>query len=71
MWKTAKSLRWDIARLGQAGKDCHLLQPGDIPVIKSDRGGQVTYHGPGQLIAYLLINLRRRELGVKLRYQVN
>lgn len=54
-----------VFTLGQAGKDCHLLQPGDIPVIKSDRGGQVTYHGPGQLIAYLLINLRRRELGVK------
>ena len=51
--------------LGQAGKTQHLLAPGDIPVIKSDRGGQVTYHGPGQLIAYLMINLRHRGLGVR------
>lgn len=50
---------------GQAGKAEHLLSSGDIPVIKSDRGGQITYHGPGQLIAYLLIDLRRRNLGVK------
>lgn len=54
-----------VFTLGQAGKICHLLDPGDIPVIKCDRGGQVTYHGPGQLIAYLLINLRRRGLGIK------
>jgi len=54
-----------VFTLGQAGKTEHLLAPGDIPVIKSDRGGQVTYHGPGQLIAYLMINLRRRDLGVR------
>lgn len=54
-----------VFTLGQAGKTEHLLAPGDIPVIKSDRGGQVTYHGPGQLIAYLMINLRRRRLGVR------
>jgi len=54
-----------VFTLGQAGKAEHLLAPGDIPVIKSDRGGQVTYHGPGQLIAYLMINLRRRGLGVR------
>jgi len=50
---------------GQAGRAEHLLSPGDIPVVQSDRGGQVTYHGPGQLIAYLLIDLRRRGLGVR------
>jgi lipoyl(octanoyl) transferase len=50
---------------GQAGKAEHLLAPGDIPVIQVDRGGQVTYHGPGQLVAYLLIDLRRRQLGVR------
>lgn len=50
---------------GQAGKAEHLLFAGDIPVVKSDRGGQITYHGPGQLIAYLLIDLRRRQLGVR------
>lgn len=50
---------------GQAGKQEHLLNPGDIPVIKVDRGGQVTYHGPGQLVAYLLINVRRRKLGIR------
>ncbi len=48
---------------GQAGKDEHLLDPGDIPVIRVDRGGQVTYHGPGQLVAYLLLDIRRRPLG--------
>lgn len=50
---------------GQAGKEEHLLATGDIPVIKADRGGQVTYHGPGQLVCYLLIDLRRRKLGVR------
>lgn len=54
-----------VFTLGQAGKTCHLLNPGDIPVIKTDRGGQVTYHGPGQLIVYLLIDLRNRGLGIK------
>ncbi len=50
---------------GQSGKAEHLLAPGDIPVIPVDRGGQVTYHGPGQLVAYLLIDLKRRKLGVR------
>ncbi|QEW07819.1 lipoyl(octanoyl) transferase LipB [Nitrincola iocasae] len=50
---------------GQAGKAEHLLNPGPIPVVKTDRGGQVTYHGPGQLIAYLLLDLRRKKLGVR------
>lgn len=50
---------------GQAGKDEHLLQPGAIPVIQSDRGGQVTFHGPGQQVMYVLLDLRRRRLGVR------
>jgi lipoyl(octanoyl) transferase len=54
-----------VFTLGLNGKPEHILDPGDIPVVKCDRGGQVTYHGPGQLIAYLLLDLRRHELGVK------
>jgi lipoyl(octanoyl) transferase len=54
-----------VFTLGQAGKSEHLLDPGNIPVIKTDRGGQVTYHGPGQLIAYLLLDLRRAHMGVR------
>ena len=50
---------------GQAGKAEHLLMPGDIEVVKVDRGGQVTYHGPGQQVIYFMINLRRRKLGVR------
>ena len=50
---------------GQAGKAEHLLAPGDIPVVQVDRGGQVTYHGPGQLAAYLMLDLRRLGLGVR------
>lgn len=50
---------------GQAGKAEHLLTPGDIPVVQSDRGGQVTFHGPGQQVMYLLLNLKRRKLGVR------
>ncbi|MCP4283194.1 MAG: lipoyl(octanoyl) transferase LipB [Gammaproteobacteria bacterium] len=50
---------------GQAGKPEHLINPGSIPVIQVDRGGQVTYHGPGQLIGYLLLDLRRRKLGIR------
>jgi lipoyl(octanoyl) transferase len=50
---------------GQAGKAEHLLAPGDIPVLQVDRGGQVTYHGPGQLVAYLMLDLRRLGLGVR------
>lgn len=48
---------------GLAGRDEHLLAPGDIPVQRTERGGQVTYHGPGQVLLYLLINLHRRGLG--------
>lgn len=50
---------------GQAGKPEHLLAPGNIPVVQTDRGGQVTYHGPGQLVAYLMLDLRRAKLGVR------
>lgn len=50
---------------GQAGKAEHLLMTGDIPVVQSDRGGQVTYHGPGQLVAYLLIDIKRLGMGVR------
>ena len=50
---------------GQAGKAEHLLAPGDIPVVQVDRGGQVTYHGPGQCVVYLLVNMRRLGLGVR------
>ena len=50
---------------GQAGKAEHLLFPGDIPVVQVDRGGQVTYHGPGQLVAYLLLDVRRSGIGVR------
>ncbi|MDO8909581.1 MAG: lipoyl(octanoyl) transferase LipB [Pseudohongiella sp.] len=50
---------------GQAGKAEHVLAPGDIPVVQIDRGGQVTYHGPGQLVVYLLIDVRRAGIGVR------
>lgn len=50
---------------GQAGKPEHVLNPGAIPIVQIDRGGQVTYHGPGQLVAYLLLDLKRRKLGVR------
>jgi lipoyl(octanoyl) transferase len=50
---------------GQAGKAEHLLVPGDIEVVKVDRGGQVTYHGPGQQVVYVMINLRRKKIGVR------
>ncbi|MBT3832893.1 MAG: lipoyl(octanoyl) transferase LipB [Gammaproteobacteria bacterium] len=54
-----------VYTLGQAGKVEHLLRPGDIPIVHSDRGGQVTYHGPGQLVCYLLLDIRRLQLGVR------
>jgi lipoyl(octanoyl) transferase len=54
-----------VFTLGMAGRREHLLAPGDIPVVTSDRGGQVTYHGPGQLVVYTLIDLRRAGLGVR------
>jgi lipoyl(octanoyl) transferase len=50
---------------GLAGKPEHILDPGSIPVVKIDRGGQVTYHGPGQLVVYLLLNMRNKPFGVK------
>jgi lipoyl(octanoyl) transferase len=50
---------------GQAGKDEHVLAAGDIPVVQADRGGQVTYHAPGQWVLYLLVDLRRHALGVR------
>lgn len=50
---------------GQAGKAEHVLNAGDIPIVQSDRGGQVTYHGPGQVVLYMLIDLRRKGLGVR------
>ena len=50
---------------GIAGKPEHLLYPNDIPVIRTDRGGQITFHGPGQLVAYLLLDLRRLQLNVR------
>jgi len=50
---------------GQAGKPEHVLNPADIPVVQTDRGGQVTYYGPGQLVVYPLIDLRRAKIGIK------
>lgn len=50
---------------GQAGKPEHILNPQSIPIVQSDRGGQVTYHGPGQLVAYVLMDISRRNLGVR------
>ncbi len=50
---------------GQAGRAEHLLDPGEIPVVQADRGGQVTYHGPGQWVVYLLLDLKRRRMGVR------
>jgi lipoyl(octanoyl) transferase len=54
-----------VYTLGQAGRPEHLLRDNGIPVVRADRGGQVTYHGPGQVIAYVLLDLRRRGLTVK------
>lgn len=50
---------------GQAGKPEHVLNPGSIPIIQTDRGGQVTYHGPGQLVVYFLLDLQRRQIGIR------
>lgn len=50
---------------GQAGKEEHVLAAGDIPVVQADRGGQVTYHAPGQWVLYILVDLRRQALGVR------
>jgi lipoyl(octanoyl) transferase len=54
-----------VFTLGVSASRTHLLAPGDIPVVQIDRGGQVTYHGPGQLVVYPLIDLRRAALGVR------
>jgi len=54
-----------VFTLGQAGRPEHVLMPGGIPVLHVDRGGQVTYHGPGQIVAYPLLDLRRMKLGVR------
>jgi lipoyl(octanoyl) transferase len=54
-----------VFTLGMNASPAHVLAPGDIPVVQIDRGGQVTYHGPGQLVVYPLIDLRRSKLGVR------
>lgn len=54
-----------VFTLGQAGRREHLLRPTDIPVVPIDRGGQITYHGPGQAVIYVLVDLKRRGYGVK------
>jgi lipoyl(octanoyl) transferase len=54
-----------VFTLGQAGKPEHVLAAGDIPVVQTNRGGQVTYHGPGQIVAYPLVDLRRMGIGVR------
>jgi len=54
-----------VFTLGMNARREHLLAPGDIPVVDVDRGGQVTYHGPGQLVAYVMLDLRRRHMGVR------
>ena len=61
LWLTEHS---PVFTLGQAGKDQHILLPSTIPVVRTDRGGQVTYHGPGQIVGYFLFDLRRQHLGV-------
>lgn len=58
-----------VYTLGQAGKIEHLLRPTAIPVVKTDRGGQITYHGPGQIVLYTLFDLARRGLGVRTAVQ--
>ena len=54
-----------VFTLGQAGDTGHVLAAGDIPLVRSDRGGQVTYHGPGQIVVYVLFDLARKRLGVR------
>ena len=56
---------YPVFTLGRNASEQHLLSPGAIPVVKTDRGGQVTYHGPGQLMAYLLIDIQRKQTGVR------
>ena len=59
-----------VFTLGQAGRPEHIHSSGHIPVVQSDRGGQVTYHGPGQLIVYCLLDLKRRRMGVRSLVQI-
>lgn len=54
-----------VYTLGQAGKSSHILNPMGIPVVQTDRGGQVTWHGPGQVVVYTLVDLRRKTYGVR------
>lgn len=54
-----------VFTLGREGNSAHLLQAGDIPLVRVDRGGQITYHGPGQLVVYFFLDLRRRKLAVR------
>lgn len=54
-----------VYTLGMGAKPEHILDPGDIPVVRADRGGQVTYHGPGQMVVYVLLDLKRRNLAVR------
>lgn len=54
-----------VFTLGVGGKEQHVLDPHNIPVIRSNRGGQVTYHGPGQIIAYTLFNMHRKKIGIR------
>ena len=54
-----------VFTLGRNGKESHILNKSDIPIIKVDRGGQVTYHGPGQLVIYFLLDLHRKKLGIR------
>jgi lipoyl(octanoyl) transferase len=54
-----------VYTLGQAGRPAHVLDPGPVPVVRSDRGGQVTYHGPGQVVGYVLYDLRRGGIGIR------
>ncbi len=54
-----------VFTLGRNGKTEHILQSSDIPIVKVDRGGQVTYHGPGQIVIYLLLDLHRRNMGIR------
>lgn len=54
-----------VYTLGQNGKPEHVLEAGEIPVVPTDRGGQVTYHGPGQIVIYVLVDIRRRRIGVR------
>lgn len=55
----------DVFTLGQAGKPEHVLDPGNIPLVQSDRGGQVTWHGPGQTVVYLLLDIQRMGIGAR------